>query len=100
MMLGKAIAAQKLYYAELVKLADSLWARTNGNPLSISDDARLAAKKLGFENKPWMKDFAAVQMTNCKACGHMVNPIFPVCPNCKNVIDVNKAKEIGIQFAK
>ena len=99
-LLAAAREAQRLYYTELVKIADVLWARTNGNPLAISNEARMAAEKLGLkEAKTWMGDFRAMELTNCKACGHRVNPIYPVCPNCKNVINETKAKEIGLKFA-
>ncbi len=83
-----------------MRIADILWARTNGNPLAISDDSRLAAEKLGLTSqKNWMGDFRARELTNCKACGHMINPVYPVCPNCKNVIDEEKAKSLNLKFA-
>ncbi len=97
-LLDRAKLRQRLWYQELVKLSDSLWARSNGNPLVITDDARLAATELGLM-KDWMADFKAAELTNCKACGHMVNPMYPVCSNCKNIINPDKAKELGIQFA-
>src|SRR5215471_18977435 len=49
---------QKTWYSVLIKLADSLWARSNGNPLAISDDMRMAARELNLSQiKDWMKDF-------------------------------------------
>jgi hypothetical protein len=98
-MLAEARLKQKNWFAELVRQADIMWSRTNGNPLSISVDARLAAEKLGLQ-KAWMQDFKSFEMSNCRACGHMINPIYPVCPNCKTVIDAVKAKELGLQFVK
>lgn len=97
---NSAVARQKRYYENLVKLADSLWARTNGNPLTISDDMRLAAKELQLtKQKDWMQDFVTLGQTNCPACGHLVNPTYPVCGNCHNVIDKEKAKTLGLTFA-
>jgi hypothetical protein len=86
-LLDEAREAQKRYYTELVRIADILWSRTNGNPLAISDDARLAAEKLGLkQSKVWMGDFRAMEMTPCKSCGFMVNPNYPICANCKNPV--------------
>jgi lipopolysaccharide biosynthesis regulator YciM len=70
---------------ELVKMTDTLWSRTNGNPLVVSDDARLAAKELALTNKDWMMDFQAVQNVRCTACGSLRNPLYPICPTCKSV---------------
>jgi hypothetical protein len=95
----QANARQRAWFAELVKIADSLWARTNGNPLSISDDMKLAARELSLPDKPWIKDFQNIQMVNCKACGSLKNPQYPVCPNCKAIDDPKRATELGIKFA-
>jgi hypothetical protein len=97
--IDKAIARQRNWYGILVKLADSLWARSNGNPLAISDDMRMAAKQLGLDNKDWLKNFQAVDNVRCKACGSQRNPDFPVCPVCKAVDDPEKFKTMGLSFA-
>lgn len=99
-LLERAIKMQKNWFMNLVKLADTLWSRTNGNPLAISDDMRLAAKNLGLDTKPWLQDFQAMATVNCVACGAMRNPAFPVCPNCRTVIDVPKAKELGLDLVQ
>jgi hypothetical protein len=98
-LLDKALERQKKWYLELVKMADVLWARTNGNPLAVADDMRLAARELGIE-KEWIKDFQNIQLVRCVACGSMRNPNFPVCPICKAIADPDKAKELKIQFAQ
>lgn len=97
-MLENANRKQKNWYLNLVKMADIMWARTNGNPLSISDDARLAAKSLNLNDKPWLQDFKTVELINCKACGSLVNPLYPVCANCKAIVNEAKANELGIKF--
>ena len=95
----KAIAKQKNWYTLLLKAADSLWARSNGNPLAISDDMRLAAKELGVQaTKDWMKDFQMVEMVRCAACGALKNPEFPVCASCRNV-DMNHPASKNLKFA-
>lgn len=82
--LPKAQTRQKNWYSFLVKAADSLWARSNGNPLAINDDMRMAAKALGLAStKDWMKDFQMVDMVRCKACGSLKNPNFPICATCR-----------------
>jgi hypothetical protein len=76
---------QDNWYKILVRLADSLWARSNGNPLVICDEMRLGARSLNFNEKPWLKDFVMAEKVPCKACGTLKNPEYPVCPLCKAV---------------
>jgi hypothetical protein len=81
--LDKAAAKQKKFYTVLVMLADALWARSQGNPLAISDDMRMAARELNLtETKDWMRDFKMVNQVRCKACGSLKNPEFPICASC------------------
>ena len=89
---------QKRFWAELVKLADSLWARSSGNPLAISNDMRLAARELGLTDKDWMKDFSMIQMVRCFACGALKNPEYPVCSSCR-AIDSTHARAKDIKFS-
>lgn len=93
--LAEAEIKQNNWYHTLVMLADSLWARGNGNPLIIWDIQRLAARSLGLESKPWLKDFQLVEFIKCFACGTLKDPKYPICLGCKT-IDVNHplAKEI------
>jgi hypothetical protein len=89
---------QDNWYKILVRLADSLWARSNGNPLVICDEMRLAAKSLNFNEKPWLKDFVMMEKVPCKACGTLKNPEYPVCPLCK-AIDMSHPTAKDIKFA-
>lgn len=99
--LATANTKQKKWYETLVKMADTLWARTNGNPLTISDDMRMAAKELNLTHmKEWTKDKIAMEMIKCIACGAFKDANFPVCGNCKAVVDVEKATKLGLTFAK
>ena len=101
LLFERAVNKQRNYFLALVKLADAMWSRTNGNPLTISDDMRLAAKELNLtELKEWMKDFTTVGQEKCPACGTLGNPGYPVCPNCKAIIDPVKAKALDIKFAQ
>jgi hypothetical protein len=83
--IAQAHIQQREWFAVLEKIADSLWARANGNPLVIWDEMRLAARELGHDSKPWLKDYNHIEMVRCFACGSMRNPEFPICPTCKNV---------------
>lgn len=98
--LDRAQARQKNWFGELVKIADVLWARTNGNPISIGDDMRMAAELLGLKDtKPWMKDFTTMKMDPCPACGTLRNNSYPVCSNCKTVVDRATFEKLGLKFA-
>lgn len=96
----RAYTRQQNWYSVQVKLADAFWARTNGNPLAISDDMRLAARELGLRDKDWMKDTERVAMERCPACGTFTNPGFPVCSNCHVVINKEQAAKLGLVFVK
>jgi len=81
--LDKALVKQKKLYEHLVKAADGLWARSNGNPLTVSEDMRMAARELNLAGtKDWMRDFAMIDMVRCKACGSLKNPQYPICATC------------------
>lgn len=99
-LLQKAAAMQKKWFMELVKIADVLWSRSNGNPLSISDDARLACKELNIQNKPWLGDMQAAELVRCVACGALRNPQFPICGTCKAIADPELAKKLNLTFAQ
>jgi hypothetical protein len=81
---AKAKKKQEKLWSNLVQLADMLWARSNGNPMAISEDMRIAARELNLTSvKDWMKDFTMVNMVRCKACGSLKNPEFPICATCR-----------------
>lgn len=96
--LDKAKIRQDAWYKILVRLADSLWSRANGNPLAIADEMRLAARSLNFNDKPWLKDFVTAELVKCKACGSLKNPEFPVCPVCR-AIDLAHPNSKDLKFA-
>jgi hypothetical protein len=99
-LLTKAQQTQKKWFMELIKIADILWSRSNGNPLSISDDARLACKELNITQKPWLGDLQTAELVRCVACGSLRNQMFPVCQTCHAVVDKKRAEELGLTFAK
>jgi hypothetical protein len=89
---------QDNWYKILVRLADSLWSRTAGNPLAIWDEMRLAARSLNLNDKPWLKDYQIAELVRCKACGGMKNPEYPICPSCKSV-DMTHPMAKELKFA-
>jgi len=99
-LLKEANRKQRNWYTNLIRLGDALWTRSNGNPLSVSEDMRLAARELNMINKDWYKDNIAMELVRCKACGALINPAYPVCPTCKAINDPAKAKALEIQFAQ
>lgn len=94
--LALAELKQKNFYTALIKLADTLWNNSNGNPISISADMRLAANELGLTTREWMADHRAAEMIRCVACGSFRNPAFPICHTCHNIIDPALAQSLGI----
>ena len=98
--LAEANRKQRNWFQYLVNAADASWARSNGSPLSISDDMRMAARELNHHQKEWLRDAEIVDLVRCKACGHLKNPVYPICPNCKAIDDPAKAKELGLTFAQ
>lgn len=98
-LIDKAKEKQDNWYSKLVKTADSLWSRTNGNPLAIDELMRLAARELR-EDREWVNKLSVIStLVPCVACGTPRNDKYPVCPNCKH-IDQELAKKLGITFAE
>lgn len=86
-LLDSALVKQRNWFGKLVKQADTLWARSNGNPAALNEDMRMGATELGLTNKPWMEDIQTMEMTNCPYCGFLRHGTFPKCSNCHEVID-------------
>ena len=100
-LLAVAREWQQAYWVALLEEADSFWSTSNGNPKTIPQDARMAAFALGLEKtKPWMNTVVASELINCKACGEMINPAFPVCKFCNRVINKELYDKLGLEEAK
>jgi len=93
--LKEAKKRQDNWFLLLIKFADSFWARSNGNPLSVMDDMRLAAIELGLE-KEWAKAHIIRELIRCVFCGAMRNPAYPKCGHCLEIVDKKLAKELGL----
>ncbi len=95
--LTEAKFKQDAWFSVLIRLANSLWARSNGNPLVIWDEMRMAARELGKEDVPWLKMDVQMNLVKCFACGGLRDPAYPICPSCKNVdMDHPRAKDIKL----
>jgi len=99
-LLMKARENQRKWYMELVRIADILWSRSNGNPLSISTDARLACEELNISSKPWLGDHQTAELVRCIACGSLRNGAYPICQTCKAVADPELAKKLNLTFVQ
>lgn len=97
-MLEQTRVRQDNWYQLLIRLADSLWARSNNNPLVIWDMMRLAARSLNMNDKPWLKDFQILEKVPCKGCGSLKSPDYPVCPVCK-AVDMTHPTAKDLKFA-
>lgn len=97
-LLDKTETMQRKWFNVLIRIADSLWARSGGNPLAIPEEARLAVEQLHVE-RPWTQDIRQSELVRCIACGSLRNPQFPICPTCKAVVDSDKANNLGLKFA-
>lgn len=94
-LLNLAEQRQKNWFNELVKQADAVWATSNGNPRAIGRLEKLAAQHLGIQRE-WMKSTIQSELIKCVACGNLRDANFPICSSCKTVIDVAKAKTLGL----
>lgn len=97
--LDQANIFQQNWFLGLTRLADTLWNQFQGNPRVISDTMKMAAKELNLEDKPWLKDFTMVSMVKCIACGALRNPQYPMCANCKTIVDKDLAKKLALNIA-
>lgn len=97
---AEAESQQKAWFALIMDFADEVWARSNGNPRGIPEDARIAAEYLGVSStKPWMENTVASVLEHCPSCGEMINLAYPTCKHCHAIVNTVKAKELGLVFA-
>lgn len=94
-LLEDADRKQKNWFNFLINQADSLWAKTNGNPLAIMEDMRIAARELHLD-KDWAKSHTIRELVQCIFCGSLRNPKFPKCGHCLEIVDKQLAKTLGL----
>lgn len=85
---------QDKWFQSLIKIADALWSRSDGNPMMIWDEMRFAAEQLGVERE-WVRQYSYIEKVRCFACGAQRDPRYPICPSCKTIdMSHEKAKDI------
>lgn len=90
----EARAKQNAWFMKLIRLADDDWERTKQHRM-ITDIQRHAARAMGQLTKPWMQNIEPEEYKRCPACSTLYNVQAAVCPNCKHVVNAEKAKAIG-----
>ncbi len=86
------------WYLELIKMADIDWVKYRGSPLAVSDTARMAAMEMHLD-KPWMLDAKNLAMGVCPACGSQRDSKFPVCKECKTIVDKEAYAKLNLTMA-
>lgn len=97
-LLDLALQKQRNWYAELVKAADAMWARSDHNPRCISGFMRIAADDLGLD-KDWARDSVTMLKEKCPACGELRDANYPICQFCHTIINLEMYKEHGFEQA-
>lgn len=77
---------QNLWFAELVKVADDEWERHRAHR-AISDEQRLAAKRLHLMDRPYLISIPDSKLVNCKGCYTQISAKAVICPNCRTILD-------------
>lgn len=89
--LDKSREVQNNWFKALVRLADDDWQRTH-QYRSITDIQRSAANWLNLK-RDWI-DAVSEDRRICPACGEDVRAGFPICKNCKAILDSEKLKDL------
>lgn len=84
--------AHQRWMLKLTQSADDDFARYQKHNV-VSDFQRKMAEimHLPQEKHPWMNVANSLESDNCPGCGQLVKPNIAVCPNCKCVLNEEKA---------
>lgn len=82
--LAKARAAQRLWYKNLVAMAEGDWAKSNHSHKAITNIEIIAANKLGL-HREWceLPKEEAISTVECPICRVRIDDKCIVCPSCK-----------------
>jgi hypothetical protein len=86
------IECQDRWFIRLVKMADDDFARTGMHKV-VTDLQRLAAKRLGMTDRPWIAGMVTKTM-KCMFCTSNIPENAIVCPICRNVINATAYKAL------
>jgi len=84
---------QKAWYLSLVKMADDDWQRYHKHSV-ISDIERLAARDLGYTERPWLIVTEQLPSSSCSACGTPISTAVIVCPSCRCILKPDEYKKL------
>lgn len=97
----KYLEMQALWFQELVKMADIDWAKKPGSHQLVTEDAKRAAKALGYE-RDWVlelpKTLVGPQNKECKGCASEIPVAAIICRHCQTVQD--EKAYAGLKVAK
>lgn len=96
-LLIKYRGLQKTWFTELVKQADSDWAKTH-SPRSISTIQKNAAESLNLKRE-WNTESVIDNIILCPVCKNDTRGAI-VCPNCKFIMNEKEYASIKDKFAK
>ena len=86
---------QRLWYIQLVMLADDEWNKYHQHKL-ISEMQLYAAKALGLE-RDWVISYTnREEFTDCPSCRTRVSNLAAKCANCGYILNEKRAIELGI----
>lgn len=93
----QALKNTKLWFTNLVRVADDEWFRTHQYQ-AISDIQRRAVKFLGLDRE-WIKDVVFLQQTDCWACKTKIHGEAMICHNCKAIVNAVEYEKNKARFA-
>lgn len=86
----KYLKMQALWFQELIKMADIDWAKQPGSHQLVTEDAKRAAKALGYE-RDWVlelpKQIVGPKSKECKGCASDIPVSAIICKHCQTVQD-------------
>jgi len=96
--LAQAETSQNRWFLNCCKIADDDWNRYHQHRV-ISDTQRKMAELIGWtqDKHEWLSAVVNSQDSKCPACGTPIMFGIVICPNCKVILDKEKAKQF--QFA-
>lgn len=94
--LQEAKTRQNKWFMNLVRKADDDWAVSKQHRM-ISDLQRNAAIALGLKNKEWVQGAEIQEFIKCVFCSTMVEASAAICHNCKNIVNPERARELGLK---
>jgi hypothetical protein len=92
---------QKKWFLNVAMLADNDWSRYHQHNV-ISSFQRKCADYIGWKasEHEWMSPLTTMESSACPACGMTYAKGIVICPNCKLILDKEKAKDFEFAVSK